>query len=714
MATDLYAKCPCGSGKKIKFCCRDIISDIERIERMLAGDQRNAALEKIEKLEVKHPHRPALLSMKARVFFDLKRIADAAPVVAQLLDLEPDNPAGLSMRALLLLSEDDVHEALRHLHRSLRMSDGTLSQMVYRAYITICVALIERNQYVSAYAHLLTMVSITRGEDRASLSLLMNLTSSDQLPAIFQGLMILDDCPDNVSWKRELDLALQMYRRGDWSEAATMIENMSIRILDEPVLLRNLAILQAWTVQPAKAAKSFHQFASVRGVEMERAVEAEACAQVLDPLNEDDWVDMVSLTHDIDDAEQLLERLLSSDLVDSVPVRKDADSDEPPPKAQFLLFDRAIPKEDSDSTLADLPRQYGTITLWGRETDRSARIAVVLYRDENFEAQVQLVNETAGLNLDPHAEVETVSRNHKIQRLFQADFRVSPTTPLERYNELLHEWIHGQLCEVWPQQKLSFLDGNTPAQAAQIPKLTKAVLGAILNLELWLDRQRLDFDVNQIRSKLNLPICTPIDPTGLDIRDLSPTQLRLVELEKLSDDDLKFLFEVVSVRPNGKFLYRIGQEVLRRPSMKDEVDFMEVHERLADTSPNTDEQLWHLQQARDLAVDRGESPATWLVGELDLQIGRGDLESAKRLIAEIQTRYLREPGISQMFAGVLSKYGLMPAGAEVGSTAAAATGSAPPTAAPVTGAASVWTPDMGDSSPSSESAGGESKIWVPD
>ena len=66
MATDLYAKCPCGSGKKIKFCCKDIITDIERIERMLQGEQRTSALDKIDKLLEKHADRPALLSLKAQ------------------------------------------------------------------------------------------------------------------------------------------------------------------------------------------------------------------------------------------------------------------------------------------------------------------------------------------------------------------------------------------------------------------------------------------------------------------------------------------------------------------------------------------------------------------------------------------------------------------------------------------------------------------------
>src|SRR5438105_1463847 len=40
MTIDLYALCPCGSGKKIKFCCRDIAVEIDKVERLLEAGQR--------------------------------------------------------------------------------------------------------------------------------------------------------------------------------------------------------------------------------------------------------------------------------------------------------------------------------------------------------------------------------------------------------------------------------------------------------------------------------------------------------------------------------------------------------------------------------------------------------------------------------------------------------------------------------------------------
>ena len=91
MATDLYARCPCGSGKKIKFCCKDIITDIERIERMLQGDQRTSAVERINKLLEKHPDRPALLALRGQGLIELEQLGEAVGTLERLLEIEPTN-----------------------------------------------------------------------------------------------------------------------------------------------------------------------------------------------------------------------------------------------------------------------------------------------------------------------------------------------------------------------------------------------------------------------------------------------------------------------------------------------------------------------------------------------------------------------------------------------------------------------------------------------
>ena len=48
MPIDPYSPCPGGTGKKIKFCCPDLVTELEKIQRMLEGEQRAACLEHIE------------------------------------------------------------------------------------------------------------------------------------------------------------------------------------------------------------------------------------------------------------------------------------------------------------------------------------------------------------------------------------------------------------------------------------------------------------------------------------------------------------------------------------------------------------------------------------------------------------------------------------------------------------------------------------------
>ncbi|MFZ9825113.1 MAG: SEC-C metal-binding domain-containing protein, partial [Gemmataceae bacterium] len=44
MAVDLYAPCPCGSGKKFKWCCVDIWGQIEKVYETFSNGQAETAL----------------------------------------------------------------------------------------------------------------------------------------------------------------------------------------------------------------------------------------------------------------------------------------------------------------------------------------------------------------------------------------------------------------------------------------------------------------------------------------------------------------------------------------------------------------------------------------------------------------------------------------------------------------------------------------------
>ena len=55
MAIDAYSLCPGGTGKKIKFCCGDFLAELQKIDRMIEGEQYLACLQHIDHLMAQGP-----------------------------------------------------------------------------------------------------------------------------------------------------------------------------------------------------------------------------------------------------------------------------------------------------------------------------------------------------------------------------------------------------------------------------------------------------------------------------------------------------------------------------------------------------------------------------------------------------------------------------------------------------------------------------------
>ena len=100
MAVEPYAPCPCGSGKKLKFCCADLAADIERIEKLASGDQPHAALQHVEKLLAKEPDRASLLDMKAMLELSLHEFEAAERTLQHFLAKHPQNPSAHALAAM--------------------------------------------------------------------------------------------------------------------------------------------------------------------------------------------------------------------------------------------------------------------------------------------------------------------------------------------------------------------------------------------------------------------------------------------------------------------------------------------------------------------------------------------------------------------------------------------------------------------------------------
>src|SRR5271166_2083823 len=126
MALDAYSLCPGGTGKKIKFCCPDLASELEKIDRMIEGEQFIACIQNIDQLEMKGQYRACLMSIKSELLRVTSQIDGASAYVAGFIERFPQNSTASSEAALLAAVSEGGQAGMRKLQRAIALCEGNI------------------------------------------------------------------------------------------------------------------------------------------------------------------------------------------------------------------------------------------------------------------------------------------------------------------------------------------------------------------------------------------------------------------------------------------------------------------------------------------------------------------------------------------------------------------------------------------------------------
>ena len=118
MAIDPYSPCPGGTGKKLKFCCSDLIGDLEQIDRLIEGDQISSALENVSKVEDRCPGRACVMAIKTKLELASGKIEEATKTGRAMLEAFPENTLALAQSSLLDAVAGHFQEAADRFDRS--------------------------------------------------------------------------------------------------------------------------------------------------------------------------------------------------------------------------------------------------------------------------------------------------------------------------------------------------------------------------------------------------------------------------------------------------------------------------------------------------------------------------------------------------------------------------------------------------------------------
>ncbi len=237
-------------------------------------------------------------------------------------------------------------------------------------------------------------------------------------------------------------------------------------------------------------------------------------------------------------------------------------------------------------------------------------------------------------------------------------WRVPDDVAPDRRQELASELRRHAILQRWPQIPSTLFRGKSPVEAARDGHSRVPLLANLLILEIMAQEGQWPLDTRALREQLNLPVPAPIDPRQQDLKNLDSVPVhRFTQfvVSELSDDQLlsayRRAYAVMSVEP----LRQLALEVIKRPSLDERIDKVEAYDILSDVAPTTDEALEYLEKARKLATAEGESPAQWLIDELELRLLRGEVDKFAAILKEIQTRYIKEIGVVPALTEMLSR-----------------------------------------------------------
>ena len=187
MANDPYAMCPCGSGKKLKFCCGEILPDLQKAFR-LRENQPEAAIRVFQDLLKKHPDKEVVVRELTSTLFESGEVDQARKVAVNYLKQHPDDPGVLLSLSEICLKEDGFEASRRVLHRTFQLC--AKKQPVAIAYLAAIIAseMARGGCLMSAREHLALAVRMSTGERQKNLVLqLVSFESEASLPFLFRS-----------------------------------------------------------------------------------------------------------------------------------------------------------------------------------------------------------------------------------------------------------------------------------------------------------------------------------------------------------------------------------------------------------------------------------------------------------------------------------------------------------------------------------------------
>ena len=675
---------------------------------MISGEQPHAALKHLEKLLALNPRRASLMDLKASVELSMHEFDAAKETIHCFLETHPKNSSAHAQSAILLAATSSGIEAIGALQTSLEFLADEMPLRVLESIGAVGHALLLEGQIPAARAHLLLYAAIAPPDNNEAVELLLRMNLQAELPLLLREYLQVPSCPADSEWRERYDEAARFSSRGLWRRAEATLNHLHSEVGDEPEVVYSLALMRGWQGNMEGFSAGLHKYAQL-DVPIENASEAEALAQLVNPTLQDPKLETVKFVYHIEDVETFSENLVSDRRVEDYPLdHSQNNADETTrPRSTHVLLDRPKVVTGAGIQRDEIPHVIAFLSVYGKRTDREARLEITTDRNEKLTIVQDLVRDISkGKLIDP-VEQEVIAEKSLSEDSLSWRWRLPNDTPPEVRRSLVAEERRHAILERWANAPRAALGDKSPLEAAEDPTLRVPLIASALIIEQAMTDPGEATLFLELRDKLRLPHPETIDPNELDLENVPLIRVPSINLSKLTVDQLSKLLDRTLLAGANLAALLVASALVQRGDEESDskINLTAAYRQLIRKEPDFEKAGEWVSEARAWAEKRGMSQAEWALLELELSIQQGDTNTLQKTLQEIQNEHADEPGVAEATYRLLYNAGLMPPPGQTspGNTAGGAT---PP---PKT---SLWTPEQG--APDSQS-GDEKKsaIWTP-
>jgi len=599
MSLDRYSSCPGGTGKKVKFCCSDLVSELDKVQRMLQGRQYASCLELVNQLAAKKPDRACLLACKLSLEQGLDNKTGAAATLQKFVERHPDNAIALAELAVDQVTRGELSHGLHNLQRAVGTAGTELPHQVFTAMGRMAEQFLHAGHMLPARGLLLLQASINRADTDHARQMLARLTASPAVPLLFKDSIPFEPAPLGVPWATDFNSALGLALRAQWQRAADLWGALSSTAGDAAVLWKNLAVVRGYMGDYSGAAYAYRRYAE-NALTPQDAIEAEATAQLLTKNTAEGLAEDLVVSYGVNDLDELERRLESDPRCEQTEIDLKDFEEETPPRVIFALLDRPPVSDTTNLTRDQIPQVLAEALLFAAEGDEPPRLELEVFRPQ-LEAADRLLREIGGSALGEKDEEEVVDRMSAVELALSWRWRLPDDTPEASRRRLLFEQRRHMVLDVWPALPMPLFQGRTPEEVSKEQGMKTKLAAAVLLLELEDTDPAADEICDELRRRLDLLVPESIDPVMVDLNTLRLARFARLQIDRLTEEQLVHVFNRAAAAQYETALRRLSQEAVRRENAPAELK-LAAHQYLARFEEEAEKAEEHLDAARKLAV----------------------------------------------------------------------------------------------------------------